>query len=547
MHGDPGATTWSDPATHDPKAAKNVGYGTSVAGMPEHPGAVTFDDLVDAHSEPLELSVEAPPGGLALAPRPALERHVDDEPPGSPGGGPSGRPPTGVRLTRSHAAGLLSGFRDAGPVAIAGFLANGANVVVTLLVARLLTTRGYGALAQLTSVFLVVSMPGTAVVVAVVRRATATAMGDQVSSVAGWARTARSRAGAVLALACVAAFAARGEVAHALSIPAPLGVFAAVAAGSVWVLLCLDRGLLEARQAYRTLSVNLIVEGAMRTVFVLCLVGAGLGVTGAAFGILVAELVTAAHARATSNRIWHISGGLAIGLGASTTVARRIRRPFAQGGAAWLRTRRVVVEVGSALVAMALLAYLQNVDVIVLGREAPRSSGPYAAISVASKALVFGATALGGYLLPEAAIEWHRGNHALRQLLVTLLVLAVPGTVLLVAAIAFPQRLLSLVFSARYVSDHSAFGTLALAMVFLSVTVILTLYLLASGHRWIGGVLLVGAVIATFVLSMAHGRPDATATADLAVQGALAATTGCAFAVAHTKRAARSFAGRLVA
>ncbi len=370
-------------------------------------------------------------------------------------------------------------------------------------------------------------------------------------AVAGWAHRVRGRATTVLCLVCVAAFAARGELAHALSIPAPLGVFAAVAAGSAWVLLCIDRGLLQARQAYRTLSANLVVEGGVRTLCVLCLVGAGLGVTGAAWGILVAEVLTAAHARVTANRSWRFSDGR--GTATRFRIEQDLTRPVkgmrglnARRGAGRLRTGRIFVEVGSALFAMALLAYLQNVDVIVLGREAPRFSGPYAAISVASKALVFGATALGGYLLPEAAIEWHRGNHALRQLLVTLLVLAVPGTALIVAAVAFPQRLLSLVFSARYVSAHSAFGFLALAMVFLSLTVILTLYLLASGQRWIGGLLLVGAVVATFVLSTAHGKPHATATADLAVQGLLAAATAFAFALTHTRRSSRSLEGRFV-
>ena len=68
---------------------------------------------------------------------------------------------------------------------------------------------------------------------------------------------------------------------------------------------------------------------------------------------------------------------------------------------------------------LAFLALLQNLDVILLGREAPKHSGEYAAISVAAKALVFGAIALGGYLLPEATIRWHRGEHALRQLATT--------------------------------------------------------------------------------------------------------------------------------
>ena len=49
---------------------------------------------------------------------------------------------------------------------------------------------------------------------------------------------------------------------------------------------------------------------------------------------------------------------------------------------------------------------------------------------MASKALVFGALALGAYLLPEATIRWNEGGHAVRQLGVTLIFLAVPAALL---------------------------------------------------------------------------------------------------------------------
>ena len=75
---------------------------------------------------------------------------------------------------------------------------------------------------------------------------------------------------------------------------------------------------------------------------------------------------------------------------------------------------------------------------ILLGRLDHAHVGPYAAISVASKALVFGALALGAYLLPEATIRWNEGGHAIRQLGVTLLFLAVPAVVLLGISVFVP-------------------------------------------------------------------------------------------------------------
>ena len=93
--------------------------------------------------------------------------------------------------------------------------------------------------------------------------------------------------------------------------------------------------------------------------------------------------------------------------------------------------RHLAADMVTALVSLALLAVLQNADVIVLGSQAPHRSGSYAAISVPSKALVYAAFVFVNYLLPESAIRWHQGSHALRQLGHTLLVLVLPAAVLL--------------------------------------------------------------------------------------------------------------------
>src|SRR5271167_1663312 len=67
---------------------------------------------------------------------------------------------------------MRAGLLQAGPLAVAGVVANGASVVLTVALARLLSPHSYGVLNQLTGLFLILSMPGSAVVVAVVRRVT---------------------------------------------------------------------------------------------------------------------------------------------------------------------------------------------------------------------------------------------------------------------------------------------------------------------------------------------------------------------------------------
>jgi O-antigen/teichoic acid export membrane protein len=206
-------------------------------------------------------------------------------------------------------------------------------------------------------------------------------------------------------------------------------------------------------------------------------------------------------------------------------------------GAGWRRT--VVLDLVVASVSLSMVAVLQNIDVLVVGRDNPGHSGAYAAVSVTSKAIVFGAIVLGGYLLPEAAIRWRQGGHALRQLAVVLVLLAIPSVLLLAVAVVAPEQILQLVFHHAYTSAADALAPLVLAMILLSVSVVLTMYLLAVGQRWVAIALVGGAVVLTLAVLSVHGAPRATAFVDLAVQAGVLLVVMCGFAIVHRVRLSR--------
>ena len=416
---------------------------------------------------------------------------------------------------RAWRAGLL----DAGPLAIAGVVANGGSVLVTLALARLLAARDYGALNQLIGVFFVVSTPGSAVLVGVVRRVTRWT-GD-LGGVARWGAAVHRRATVALLVFAAVVLAAGSSIAGLLGRGDAVGFDAIAIAGAVWVLLCVDRGLLQAHREYRTLSANLLLEGAARTAFMIGFGAAGLGVGGVAAGVLLAEVATALHARLVADRAWRVEPDRGHAEdGARVEGATHGWRLLRLDGVV-ARDRVVRRDVGAAVVALGAIAVLQYVDVIVMGRDAPRAAGAYAAVSVSSKALVFVSVVVAGYLLPEAAISWRDGSHALRQLAVSLAILAAPAAVLVGVAAAIPRPFLSGVFSSRYVSAAGAFLPLALAMVCLSATVMVTMYLLGVGDRPFVVVLVGAAALATAAVVAAHGAPRTTALADLGVQAAL--------------------------
>ncbi|HEX3842628.1 MAG TPA: hypothetical protein VHU85_17685 [Acidimicrobiales bacterium] len=490
--------------------AGSHGVGATGDGSAASPGFDVMLGEIDLAVEPVSESVSlAPAVGIAVGGGSIISLPHDE--PGA-GGGPS-------------AESFRTGIVQASPVAIAGLVVNAASAVVVVLVAHLVSSRSYGVIAQLLGLFFILSMPGSAVLVGVVRRVTVLQRIGQGDRVHRWVASVHRIVLAVLVLEVGVVWLLQGWIAHQLSLPNDQGVLPILAAAGVWILLSVDRGLLQAHRDYRALAVNLLMEGAVKAVCVIGFVAIGMGVSGYALGILASEVAATAHARWLASRAWPAVPPITAppspasnnGAPASNEVVRRV----------------LIADVSAAFVGLALLGLLQNVDVILIGRLDHRNAGAYAAISVASKALVFGALALGAYLLPEATIRWNEGGHAVRQLVVTLMFLAVPAVVLLAIAIFIPNWFLSLIFTAKLSSAASAFAYLVVAMIFLCISVLLTNYLFGVGRRWIVLLLLAGSVAGIASVAAAHGQPVATAQADLFVQAGLAAAMVGAFVVIH--------------
>jgi O-antigen/teichoic acid export membrane protein len=475
---------------------------------------------IDQVVEPVTESVSMSPAvGIAVAGGPMITL-PDEE-----------RPATPAPAQDS----IRSGLTEAGPVAVAGLVVNGAAALVVVAVARLVDSQAYGAIAQLLGLFFILSMPGSAVLVGVVRRITALRNAGHARSVRRWVARVHRIILAALAVELVVVLVLQGWIARQLSLPNSDGIVLILMAAGIWILLCVDRGLLQAHRSYRALAGNLLLEGSVRTVFVVVLVVAHMGVAGYAAGVFISEVAATAHAHWLASRAWNrpvpAADAASAGMAASVDAASVSDAP--SNADAVLARRKLMADVSAAFVGLALLGLLQNVDVIVLGRLDHHNVGPYAAISVASKALVFGALALGAYLLPEATIRWNQGGHAVRQLGVTLIFLAVPAGLLLVIAVFVPRQFLTLIFSAKLSAGAPAFAALVGAMIFLSVSVLITNYLFGTGSRWIVFLLAAGSMLALGLIGTSHGQIVRTARADLVAQGVLALGMVCAFVAIH--------------
>ena len=376
-------------------------------------------------------------------------------------------------------------------VAGAGFFANVLNLGVSVLIARLLNPNAYGAFSQMVGIFFIVALPGSALSVAVVRRATQYLVLNDEPLMRHWQRRLNQRllrwAAGFSALALVASF----GIAYWLGHRSWLAVWINTLAAITWALLNVDRALLQARQRYVDLAKNFVLEGVVRTIFMVAF--SPMGVTGIVLGLLAAISVARLHARRLVDQGPRVDGPM-------------------------LDHTGITGDLVIALATLGLLATLQFIDVFLVGRYAPHEAGAYSAISQVAKTVVYGAIILGNFLLPETSIAERRGADAYRQLAIACGLLSIPTVVLVILSEAGAEPLLRVVFGSRYAGAYSSLTTLILAMAFLAGSTLLATYLLGSGRRWPTLWLACTTLGGAWYLAGAHGRIADTVHHNLLLQ-----------------------------
>jgi O-antigen/teichoic acid export membrane protein len=373
----------------------------------------------------------------------------------------------------THAVGL----------AAATMIANAVALAFTVVLARLLGTEGYGSLAALISLTIVLFVPGSALQVAAAREGTLGRLGRGRALSATLARWTRQL---LLALVAVSALAilAREPLAALLNVDQEWAAAAVPATGVLWLLLSVQRGLLQAAQSYRALGVSIVVEALGRLAAAVVLVGAGLDVTGAYLGTLATVAMTA----------------VALGV-----VLRRRLGPPARPGAphplsALARDAAIPIAI------LVLLAALQNFDVIVARHVlSEHLSGLYAAAGVAAKALIWIAIGLGMWVLPEATRRAAAQRDPRPVLAKALALIAAIAVVAISLYATVPKLVLRAAFGAEYEPASSVLATLGAAYALLACTFLAAQFLLGLGRRRFGVVLAAAAIAGPLLLLGADG------------------------------------------
>jgi O-antigen/teichoic acid export membrane protein len=225
--------------------------------------------------------------------------------------------------------------------------------------------------------------------------------------------------------------------------------------------LSLERGALQGTHAYKPVAWSLVFEAAGRIVSGLLLVGLGLGVTGAYLGTPASMALAAAALVAISRRRF----------GPAEAAPREKRLRDLLGGA-W-----------PAVVALFLVAVLQNIDVVLVKRQiGGEAAGAYAAAAVAAKAIIWVAIGVGLWLLPEATRRMDRGEDPRPVLLRALGVVGALALPMLALYAVAPGTVLRLAFGEDTEQAAGALLVLGVAMTLLAAGYLCVQYMLALGR-----------------------------------------------------------------
>jgi O-antigen/teichoic acid export membrane protein len=377
----------------------------------------------------------------------------------------------------------------------------------TIVFARELTD--YGSLGALISYLLILTVAGQAMQVATAREGVLGHLGlghHLVRTTRHWTRSLLI----VTAGLTVVSILLRHPIASAVGVSRyPWAAALGIPAGCLYLEVSLLRGALQGVGDYKSVGYSLIGEQAVRlvagAVFAL-----GLSVTGAYLGSLISYIVMSGYCLLQLHRY-----------------AERYVPP--EGAplpephvSLWRHVRGALIPIAG----LAVIAVLQNIDIIAAKHQFPRDTATsYAAVAVAAKVLIWVAIGAGFYLVPEVSKRRAEGEETRVVLIKTLGIVMVAALPCLVIYAFASHLLISSVFGSSKAKASGSLLPLGAAFTVLACTYLAIQYMLALKRTWFLLALAAVAVAEPILLLQASRRPAGFAIVVLGVQavGALLA------------------------
>ncbi len=377
-----------------------------------------------------------------------------------------------------------TGFLASSSVIFAGsFVINVLNYVFTLIMSRLLNVEDFGEVAALLSLFLIVSVPATALSMLMAREsAHHNEQGGGVRQL--FVRMSKySMIGAVGLWAIFLLFVP--FVSEYLQIPTlPIYIFSLLL--PLTVLGALQSGTLQGLQEFFFLSKQGVLGTIVKLAASVALVAAGFSVAGVMGALVLASVC-----------------GLVYGFFVTRSL---LVRPGSGNVQISSQTQTMFRIFGSILLTTFLLTLLSNVDVLLAKHYlSPELAGHYSALSTVGKILIYGVGAFITVLLPMAAAAYARGEGEERKMLwLSLGTVASASLAAFVVFSVFPQLTISLLFGGRYLDIAQHLGTFTIAMACIALATTFINYFVATRNTSFVYLLGIGIAAEVALIALYH-------------------------------------------
>lgn len=343
---------------------------------------------------------------------------------------------------------------------IATSVGNVINYVFHIYMTRALGPSGYGILASLLSLLVIISVPASSLQTVVTKYVATFRAKDQYGKIRYFLFRLMKKVFWYCIFAFIVFSLSSGYISSFLNVPSRIPVIVLGTVILVSFISPIMYGGLQGLQSFKHLGANMMINAAMKLVFGVTLVAIGFGVSGAVAAFTLSGVVVFLLALIPLRFLFYQKMD---NTGLNPTEIKEYFWPV--------------------VVAFLCFSILTNIDVVIVKHFfAPIQAGHYAAAAIFGKIVLFFPGAVVMVMFPKTA-ELHTLERDSRPLLwKSLLTVAGLCGLITIGYFAFPSLIVSLLFGSRYLKSIPLMGLFGIAMTLFSVVNILLLYSL-SVHR----------------------------------------------------------------
>ncbi len=360
--------------------------------------------------------------------------------------------------------------------------ANVSNYLFHLLMGRFLGPVNYGILASIFSVFYYLMVPTTTILTTVMKYTAEYDVAGEPAKIHGLFTRLTKQLMLISLLLFVLLAAASPLISRFLNIDSFWPMLVLSTMMLVTYLIPINRGIIQGVRKFGTLSLNLVLETALKLVVGIALVLWGYSVNGAVFGVVFAMFVAYAFSFLPLRKILRV----------------KMPETFAVGNI-WKYSVPVFITL------FCLNSYY-SIDIILVKHFLdPVEAGHYSSLSILGKIVVFACLAIVGVMFPLVAGRHKTDKKHSHLLGYTLGLITLVSGAIVIAYAAAPDLIIRLLFGAKYLAVAPYLGVFGAAMLLLALSSALSNYYLAIERTGFIVILIVIAILQAVLIWFFHG------------------------------------------